>query len=165
LLAYFRSQHTNQSWLSALTTLLDASALVDAMSGDESCGRQARLTFAMARHAVVDLSQVFSTPPRPPAQDRLPPRAFQELVAALATAGIVVRQDPRVIARLDELRRLYDPYVTALSTHLLQTLPVWHDQQPTRDNWQRSAWDRQALGVSHASDQPAQPSHAERTSR
>src|SRR3989441_3995053 len=28
LLAYFRSQHTNQSWLAALTTVLDTSALV-----------------------------------------------------------------------------------------------------------------------------------------
>ncbi|PYO44537.1 MAG: two pore domain potassium channel family protein, partial [Gemmatimonadetes bacterium] len=53
LLAYFRSQHTNQSWLAALTTVLDTSALV--MVGIEGgCARQARLTFAMARHAVVD---------------------------------------------------------------------------------------------------------------
>src|SRR5207237_10763682 len=62
VLAYFRSQHDNQSWLGALTTILDASALV--MAGIEGCSlRQAKLTFAMARHTVVDLSQVFNTPP------------------------------------------------------------------------------------------------------
>ncbi len=62
-LAYFRSQHYNQSWLAALTTILDSSALV--MVGLEGwCVRQAALTFAMARHAVVDLAQVFSTPAR-----------------------------------------------------------------------------------------------------
>ncbi len=62
-LAYFRSQHYNESWLAALTTILDASAVV--MIGLEGwCARQAELTFAMARHAVVDLAQVFSTPPK-----------------------------------------------------------------------------------------------------
>src|SRR5262249_36879534 len=63
LLAYFRSQHTNESWLLALTTLLDASALLIVTDAKGACGRQARLTFAMARHAVVDLSQVFGTTP------------------------------------------------------------------------------------------------------
>src|SRR5207245_7233411 len=67
VLAYFRSQHVNQSWLGALTTLLDASALV--MVGIEGGGaRQAQLTFAIARHAVVDLAQGVGPPPRcPPA--------------------------------------------------------------------------------------------------
>ena len=59
LLCYFRSQHTNQSWISALTAMLDASALLIAgVRGHEA--RQAQLTFAMARHAVVDLAQIFS---------------------------------------------------------------------------------------------------------
>src|SRR5213079_306527 len=68
-LAYFRSQHYNQSWLGALTTILDASALI--MVGRERgghCARQAALTFAMARHALVDLAQVFNTPPHQPAE-------------------------------------------------------------------------------------------------
>ena len=63
VLSYFRSQHDNQSWLAALTTVLDASALV--MVGIEgTCARQAELTFAMARHAVVDLAQVLRRRPR-----------------------------------------------------------------------------------------------------
>ena len=62
LLCYFRSQHTNQSWLSALTAMLDTSALLIAgVQGHEA--RQAQLTFAMARHAIVDLAQVFSIAP------------------------------------------------------------------------------------------------------
>ena len=51
VLAYFRSQHGNQSWLAALTTVLDTSALT-MVSVEGWCARQARLTFAMARHAV-----------------------------------------------------------------------------------------------------------------
>ena len=50
LLCYFRSQHNNQSWISALTAVLDTSALLIAgVQGHEA--RQAQLTFAMARHA------------------------------------------------------------------------------------------------------------------
>ncbi len=62
LLCYFRSQHNNQSWISALTAILDTSALLIAgVRGHEA--RQAQLTFAMARHALVDLAQIFSLAP------------------------------------------------------------------------------------------------------
>ncbi len=57
VLVFFRSQHSNQSWLGALTVMLDVTSLVVAgVSGIHN--EQAKLTFAMARHAVVDLSQV-----------------------------------------------------------------------------------------------------------
>src|SRR3989475_756625 len=89
-LAYFRSQHYNQSWLAALTTLLDARApgMVGLGGG---CVEQARLTFAMARHAVVDLAQVFNTPPRQPAQ-RLSEAEFSRLQARLVEAGLKGRE-------------------------------------------------------------------------
>jgi hypothetical protein len=62
LLCYFRSQHNNQSWLSALTAILDTSSLLIAgVRGQEA--RQAQLTFAMARHALVDLAQIFNLRP------------------------------------------------------------------------------------------------------
>lgn len=58
VLCYYRSQHGNQSWIAAIAAVLDACALV--MAGIEGIpDRQARLTFAMARHAMVDLTQVF----------------------------------------------------------------------------------------------------------
>ena len=72
LLSFYRSQHDNQSWLAAMTAILDTSALVIA-SVKESDSYQAQLTFAMARHAVVDLAQVYHVPPLEPAQDRMPP--------------------------------------------------------------------------------------------
>src|SRR3989475_386496 len=62
-LAYFRSQHANQSWLGALTTILDACALFMAGVGDDSAW-EASVTFAMARHAVVDLTRVFRSEER-----------------------------------------------------------------------------------------------------
>lgn len=141
LLAYFRSQHTNQSWLAALTTVLDASALLMVQS-EVACARQARLTFAMARHAVVDLAQVFSTPPREPPEDRLPPAALARLHAALAGIDLPLADDPATNARLTEVRHTYEPYVAALSRYLLQPLPSWHYEHPHRDNWQASPWDK-----------------------
>src|SRR5450432_1385532 len=71
VLAFFRSQHDNQSWVAALTAILDACALLK-VGIEGACERQAKLTFAIARHAVVDLSQVFGTPPHPVPHDRLP---------------------------------------------------------------------------------------------
>src|SRR5690242_13639990 len=139
-LAYFRSQHYNESWLAALTTILDTSAV--AMVGLEGwCVRQAELTFAMARHAVVDLAQVFSTPPGA-AKDRLPPADLERLRARLAGGGMRLKARPDFAERLSELRRMYEPYVVALARYLALPLPPWIRDVDRPDNWQTSAWDR-----------------------
>jgi hypothetical protein len=138
-LAYFRSQHYNQSWIGALTTILDTSALV--MAGLEGmCARQAELTFAMARHAVVDLAQVFRTPPRD-APSRLPEAECLRLQARLAEGGMRLRDSAETTAsRLAETRALYEPYVAALARHLALALPPWVRETERPDNWQTSAW-------------------------
>ena len=142
-LAYFRSQHYNQSWLGALTTILDASALI--MVGRERgghCARQAALTFAMARHALVDLAQVFNTPPRQPAE-RLAGADFPRLQARLAEAGLRLPDD--AAQQLVEWRRMYEPYVAALARHLAVTPPPWVRSVDRPDNWQTSAWERPTM--------------------
>lgn len=141
-LAYFRSQHYNQSWLGALTTILDSSAFV-MVELEGRCVRQAALTFAMARHAVVDLTQVFSTPPREPAQ-RLTDAELSRLRARLAEAGLRLRDDAGATGapELAALRRMYEPYVAALARYLEVTLPPWMRQVERPDNWQTSAWER-----------------------
>ena len=71
VLSFFRSQHSNQSWLGALTTMLDVTSLI--LIGIEGMHPgQARLTFAMARHAAVDLAQVVNARYDPQAAERLP---------------------------------------------------------------------------------------------
>jgi ion channel len=140
MLAYFRSQHSNESWIAALTTILDASALL--IAGVEGAiARQARLTFAIARHAAVDLAQVFSTPPAGMPVDRLPASVLARLRAELEAAGMPLARGAEVDTRLADLRRMYEPYAIALSRHLLQPLPEWHYERRRRDNWQTSAWD------------------------
>ena len=139
-LAYFRSQHYNESWVAALTTILDTSAVV--IVGQEGwCVHQAELTFAMARHAVVDLAQVFSTPPQH-AEDRLPPARLARLRDRLASGGMMRHPPPDFEVRLTELRRMYEPYVEALARFLALPLPPWVREVERPDNWQTSAWDK-----------------------
>jgi Ion channel len=134
LLCYFRSQHTNQSWLSALTAMLDTSSLLIAgVRGHEA--RQAQLTFAMARHAIVDLAQVFSIKPRQDLPDRLPRERYEQLYRMLCQSGVSVCRDGQSYERLRDLRALYEGYAAALSDHLCMPLPPWIAEQPHKDNW------------------------------
>lgn len=139
VLAYFRSQHDNQSWIGALTAILDACAL--AIAGIEgACAKQAELTFAIARHAVVDLSQVFGTAPQPLESDRLPPEILEKMRAKLGEHGTVLLATPEANQKLSELRQMYEPYVYALAAHLKQKLPPWIPDKKGKDNWQTTAW-------------------------
>ena len=143
ILAYFRSQHDNQSWLAALTAILDTCAL--AMTGVEgACQHQAQLTFAMARHALVDLSIVFRTRPDESKPDRLPPEKLAALRATLAAAGIQL-QEGQADQRLTELRRMYEPYVHALASYFRLRVPPWLAQENRVDDWQASTWERRTL--------------------
>jgi hypothetical protein len=140
VLSFFRSQHNNQSWLAALTTILDASALVivglDGIPSD-----QARMTFAMARHVAVDLSQVVPTHYHPAVEDRLPPAALARLRQALADKGLELQPGSAAEQRLVELRSMYEPYLTALARTLIITLPPWLYDERKLDNWQVAPWD------------------------
>jgi hypothetical protein len=145
VLAYFRSQHDNQSWIASLTAILDTCALI--MVGVEgACQRQAELTFAISRHAVVDLSQVFGTSPRPLPQDRLPAAELLHIRNVLAQHGLKLNDSEAADARLIELRNMYEPYIFALASYLNQTLPPWIPQKKGKDNWQTTAWG-QAAGL------------------
>ncbi|HTM15793.1 MAG TPA: potassium channel family protein [Terracidiphilus sp.] len=134
LLCYYRSQHTNQSWLGALTAMLDTSALLIAgVRGHEA--RQAQLTFAMARHALVDLAQVFSLSPAQNMPDRLSTERYEQLYALLCQSGVSVCRDGQSYERLRNLRALYEGYATSLSDYLCMPLPPWIAEQPHKDNW------------------------------
>jgi Ion channel len=143
VLCYFRSQHDNQSWLAALTTVLDTCALV--MVGVEGLPAwQAKLTFAMARHAVVDLAQVFRTAPAAPqaCATRLYPGDLERLREILEHNGAALQDGEEAELKLTELRLMYEPYVSALSDMLMMPLPPWILGSDAIDNWKTSAWGR-----------------------
>jgi hypothetical protein len=151
VLCFFRSQHDNQSWLAALSTVLDTCSLV--MVGVEGVPKwQAQLTFKMARHALVDISQIFNTSPLLHDGTRLTPEQLIELRNLMASRDVHLSNEPEDAKTLEELRALYEPYTKVLSQYLLMELPDWLPKARASDNWQTSAWEVRAP----APDQPFQ---------
>ncbi len=148
VLRFYRSQHDNQSWVAALTTILDTSAVIVA-GVDCDDGYQAHLTFAMARHAAVDLGLVTQIHPTSPSQDRLPEADFDRLRELLRSAGLPMRDGPAVYTALVALRELYEPFVNGLANQLEWTLPPFTPSKPPVDNWQTSAWMRRSPGLAN----------------
>jgi hypothetical protein len=149
LLCYFRSQHDNQSWLSAVTAILDTCAVLLSIVDCTAC-RQARLTFAMARHTVVDLLLVFGMKPAALAKsssteaasqngkaavNRLPEPELVRLTEVLCKAGYRLRLEPERLALLRKLRWMYEGQVIALSNYLAMPLPRFVIEKPGRDTW------------------------------
>jgi hypothetical protein len=148
VLGYFRSQHSNQSWLSALTVILDTSSLVIA-GIDGMRSEQAKLTFAMARHAVVDLTQVLNIRYHPLEGNRLSSEELANIRLKLAENGVSLKEGSEVEQKLAYLRSLYEPYAQAIADGLFITLPPWIHPEKKKDNWQAGPWDRiiQAKGL------------------
>ena len=140
ILCYYRSQHDNQSWLSALTAILDTCALlISVVPGQAS--RQAQLTFAMGRHALVDLGHVFHLEDESKAwearggPDRLDPPDFERLCHKLAASGLQLCGDVNSPARLKALRGLYEPHAAAIADYLGMQLPNWIPEPLAKDQW------------------------------
>lgn len=141
VVAYFRSQHSNESWLAALTAILDASALL-ITTQEDACSRQARLTFAICRHTIVDLAQVFKAAPRAAGHDRLPAGDLDRLRATLFAAGMKLNTSSEANEKLAKLRSMYEPYVSALGAYLYMEVPPFILAQEASENWKTSAWGR-----------------------
>jgi len=133
---FFRSQHQKQSWVAALACVLDLSALIEAgIEGTPTW--QAHVTFAIARHTAVDLSQVFGAE-IVPGEDRLSDAEFERMRSQLAAAGVRLVDTPDARQRLHAIRQSYEPYVSGLSRALMMPLPPWWYELPPKDNWQTS---------------------------
>jgi hypothetical protein len=134
VLCFFRSQHDNQSWLAGLTVLLDVCALI--LSGVEGLPQwQARLTFAMARHAAVDLTHILNIESHVLDKLRLTPSELSGVREELEKVGMPLRDSAEVNSLLFEFCALYEPYVLALSDFLLFDLPSWTSKAHTAENW------------------------------
>ena len=139
ILCFYRSQHDNQSWLSALVAILDTcSLLISVVEGQPS--RQAQLTFVMARHALVDLGHVFhlekeTVTLRQGCPERLPTAEFNRLCGALGEFHLRLCGDQASANRLHTVRGLYEPEAIALSTYLRMPLPLWISEPREKDQW------------------------------
>lgn len=158
VLTFYRSQHDNQSWLATLTAILDTCALL--IAGTKEAGLyQAQLTFAMARHAAVDLALILRTPPIFGDSGRFSPDRWQQLKAELEASGMPVREGPAAEQKFAELRGMYEPFVAALSLWFRYDLPEVFPERAAVDNWQTSAWMRRTAGIGELAAPDAADDH------
>ena len=148
VLCYFRSQHTNQSWVTAITAILDTCVLCLACLEHES-STQAHFTFAMGRHAVVDITQVFHKEPSTNMPERLSREGFRIIYEDLLRSKLKVCPEEESWNRLEEMRRLYEPYVFTLSGHLRMDLAPWTHPQGVKDNWVATKWQGRSRSSTH----------------
>lgn len=147
VLVFYRSQHDRESWLAALTVLLDVCTLIlvgceDAPEWQRGLRWQARQTYAMCRHAVVDISLVLHLPLPEWQNERLPVDRLEILRQRLRAAGLHPRSGPEADAQLNELRRQYEPYLYAMRERLHQDLPSWLGNGEAADNWRTGIGDQ-----------------------
>ncbi len=154
ILCYYRSQHDNQSWLSAMVSVMDVCALlITTVEGPAS--RQAQLTFGLARHALIDVGHVFRLERREErllagmeaADDRLSGEVFGQLCEAVSEIEIRLCADPGAPERLRVIRQLYEPQARAISEYLHMPLPAWVKEPSKTDQWRRVASLRSAPDV------------------
>ena len=135
MLSYYRSQRDNQSWLAGLAAVMDCSAVIMVGIADMRLF-EARMTFAMARLTVLEMSRVFETNPATNV-DRLSRVDFETLAARLSVAGLAWNNPHDAERRLASLRAIYEPFLEVLSNYLLLPLPGWLPDRTLRDDWQQ----------------------------
>ncbi len=134
MLAYYRSQHDNQSWLAALIAIMDCCALI-LIGVKDLQPLQARMTFGMARQVVVEMARSLqSAPSRYDGGDRLSPEAFDLMLAHFAEARLEWDGGPDAQSILQALRSTYEPLMDGLARHLLLTLPGWLPDEHATDH-------------------------------
>jgi hypothetical protein len=163
MLAYYRSQHEEQSWVAALMMIMDTCALIIACNRctplDGALVEQAAYTFAMARHASADLAQVFQPAQREAMKhtliaSRLPTNDHDRLCEALQRAGMMQggaetndHTSGKFARELETLRTLYEPYLAGLGVYFLMALPPFMPPPGALDDWQTTADDVTAPAI------------------
>jgi hypothetical protein len=147
VLVFYRSQHDRESWLATLAVLMDVCTLIlvgfeDGPVWQRGLRWQARQTYAMCRHAVVDIALVLHLPLADWKDERLPADDLARMRAQLTAAGLHPNSGPAADAHLIELRRQYEPYLEALNARLHQDLPPWIGDGEPADNWRTGIGDQ-----------------------
>ncbi len=136
MLAYYRSQHNDQSWLAALAAIIDCCSLI--LTGlDGVAPLQARMTFTMARQILVEMARSFGVAPsRYTGGDRLDHAGFLRLESDLAQAGFTW-STPEAEELLAALRATYEPLLDGLASYLVLPLQEWSAGDTAPDHWAR----------------------------
>ncbi|HEY2177325.1 MAG TPA: potassium channel family protein [Caulobacteraceae bacterium] len=137
MLAFYRSQHDDQSWLAAMAAVMDTCALI--LVGVEDIGPlQARMTFAMCRQVLVELVRSLDLPAtRSQPSERLTGPEFDAMIEELQGVGLRWSGDPGAEEILTTARATYEPQLDSLADYLLISVPRWVGFAETPDHWDR----------------------------
>lgn len=137
VLAYYRSQHDEQSWVAALLMILDASTLI-LVSKNHKLHYYAKSTFAIARHAAVDLTQAFYLNPHGPHHERLSQQDLMKLKKLLIATDLPLRDGNQMEEKLLFLRKLYEPYMQALSDYFHMPITTFMIKEKVVEAWRKN---------------------------
>ena len=139
MLAYYRSQHHDQSWLGALAAVMDCCTLI-LVGVEDLKPLQARMTFAMARQVVLEMARSLEvSAPRQTASDRLPPEDLNKMLQLFQDAGLTWNGGENGAQTLNAVRATYEPLLQGLADHLLIPVPPWVAPDDATDHWERGA--------------------------
>ena len=139
MLVFYRSQHDDQSWLAAMTAVMDACAII-LVGLEDTPVLQARMTFTMTRGVIVEMCRALRIRPSPyDGGDRLPTADFARLDTQLHDAGLRWKAgagDDAIAETLLALRATYEPLLDGLSRFLLLPLPPIVPANTGADHWE-----------------------------
>jgi hypothetical protein len=137
MLAYYRSQHDDQSWLAALAALLDACSLI-LVGVEDIKPLQARMTFAMLRQVALEMARSLGAPaPKEKPPSRLGPEDYEAMLDAFAAASLTWNPSDEAPGTLAAVIATYEPLMQALADYLLTPLPPFVTTREAVDHWER----------------------------
>ena len=142
MLGYFRSQHSNQAWLTALVAIVDYATVIG-IASKGSLRLQAGLTAAMGRHVLSDVVVIFgleqSCEKGP--SSRLTGQN-EQLRHALSQRPAMFDVSTLSNEALDERVAGYEPQAQALGAYFLMSLPAAVPDGAVRNDWRVGVSDR-----------------------
>lgn len=137
MLAYYRSQHDDQSWLGALLAIMDTCALI-LVGVEDIKPLQARMTFAMARQVVLEMARSLGvSAPKKSESERLTEADYAKMITIFEEVGLRWNGGPGSPETLSAIRATYEPLAQGLGAYLLIPLPGWVASENASDHWER----------------------------
>jgi hypothetical protein len=138
MLSYYRSQFVNQSWLAATAAVMDTCALIMVgLTGVKTF--QARMSFAVTRLALAELTDLLGIKQVALGAVRLPTSEFEQMRTVLDEVGIPLVEAEAEL-HLARFRATYEPFLGGLSKHLMLPLAEWIPKDDGKiDNWMNNS--------------------------
>jgi hypothetical protein len=121
MLAYFRSQHAGQSWITALGVVLDAATLLTAVMPEPN--REAYMMYRRGRRAVEEISLRLHVPQQ--GENWLNRELFNTAYQLLEAGGLAMASSDTSWRRLEAMRGTYGTQIQSLIQYLVAPAGFW----------------------------------------